>query len=199
MNQSISSVSRHPTCPMSLPAHGASSLKAYQVSSSCDREDTTCNLSRPAKVGKVSIGSGVSFSIFPPSFMPDFKKNGKLTEIEEAGNVAGLKYSFRPVDDLVVYVSSAVKLDDRQIDLIARKMQSLTGFRKLRLENAVDPSLIAGFVINYCDDGSQVIDLSVKGKLDAVAARLESSDKKSSSIVGDFLACMQHQVMNYSM
>ncbi|KAG6527638.1 ATP synthase delta chain, chloroplastic-like [Zingiber officinale] len=191
MNQSISA-SRHPACPMALPAHGASSLKTYQVSSRCDdREDTsTCNLqSRPVKVGNISICSGVSFSLFPPSFMPDFKKNDKLiAEIEE---VAGLNSFIRPpVDDLVVCVSSAVKLDGRQIDLIARKMRRLTGFRKLRLENAVDPSLIAGFVISYCDDGSQVIDLSVKGKLDALAARLESSDKKSTgSIVGDFLAC----------
>lgn len=191
MNPSISA-SRHPTCPMALPAHGASSLKRYQVSSSSDREDTTCSLqSRPVKVGKVSICSGVSFSLLPPSFMPDFKKNGKLiAEIEEAGNVVAGLNSFRPVDDLVVCVSSAVKLDGRQIDLIARKMRRLTGFRKLRLENAVDPSLIAGFVISYCDDGSQVIDLSVKGKLDALAARLESSDKKNTgSIVGDFLAC----------
>lgn len=79
---------------------------------------------------------------------------------------------------LAIAVSSAVKLDNTQIDLISRKMQKLTGFRHLRLENVVDPSLIAGFVISYGIDDSHVIDLSVKGQLAALAAQAESSDQR---------------------
>lgn len=81
----------------------------------------------------------------------------------------------RVVLNVVIY--SAAKLENKQIDLIARKMQRLTGFRNLKLENIIDPSLIAGFVISYDTDGSQVIDLSVKGQLAALAARVESSDQ----------------------
>lgn len=96
--------------------------------------------------------------------------------VEDAGHVIDLN-SFELVDDIVVSVSSAVKLDDVQIDLISRKMKRLTGFRKLRLENAVDPSLIAAFIIRYCDDGAQFLDLDVDGKWAALVARLESSDQ----------------------
>lgn len=78
---------------------------------------------------------------------------------------------------LAVSVSSALKLDERQVSLIARKMQRLTGFKNLKLENTIDPTLIAGFVISYGDDGSNVIDLSVKGQLANLASTVESSDK----------------------
>jgi ATP synthase F1 delta subunit len=70
---------------------------------------------------------------------------------------------------LTVTVCSAVKLDQTQMDLIAKKMQRITGFSNLRLMNTVDPSLIAGFVISYGTDESSVIDLSVKGELAALA------------------------------
>ncbi|KAK8946384.1 hypothetical protein KSP39_PZI006752 [Platanthera zijinensis] len=78
---------------------------------------------------------------------------------------------------LAVSVSSAVELDERQVDLIARKMKRMTGFCNLRMENTVDSSLIAGFVISFGDDESHVIDLSVKGQLAALATRVESSDR----------------------
>lgn len=79
---------------------------------------------------------------------------------------------------LSVSISSAVKLDTTQIELIARKMQKLTGFVNLKVQNIVDPSLIAGFSICYGDDESNIIDLSVKGQLAALAARVESSEQR---------------------
>ncbi|WOL18404.1 hypothetical protein Cni_G27199 [Canna indica] len=129
---------------------------------------------------KISI-CGVEFQPFTPSFLHAFVQNDKLSTIEDVSKEADKKNSFRPSDVLLVSVSSAVKLDDKQIDLITRKMQRLTGFRKLRLENTIDPSLIAGFVISYCNDGSHVIDLSVKGQLATLAERLESSDQQKSA------------------
>ncbi|KAL4203068.1 hypothetical protein AMTRI_Chr02g224350 [Amborella trichopoda] len=82
---------------------------------------------------------------------------------------------------LVVTVSSAVKLETHQVDQIARRMEKLTGSSKIRIENSIDPSLIAGFVITYETEGSHVIDLSVKGQLDQLAAHIESTDQKIDS------------------
>jgi len=70
-----------------------------------------------------------------------------------------------------------VELDARQTELIARKMRRLTGFVNLTVENVVDPSLIAGFVICYGTDDSHVIDLSVKGQLAALKNRVDSIDQ----------------------
>lgn len=106
--------------------------------------------------------------------------HGLLEEVSKEGNSG----RFKPSDHvLVVSVSSAVKLDERQIELISKKMQRLTGFQELRIENSIDPSLIAGFVISYCSDGSHVIDLSVKSQLATLAARLESSDVKQMELL----------------
>ncbi|XP_064936789.1 ATP synthase delta chain, chloroplastic-like isoform X2 [Musa acuminata AAA Group] len=153
-----------------------------------------CNLSHSLvnehKVGHVENCNmpvcGLEFQPLTPSFMHAIMEEEKFSVTQDASK-DGDQNSSKPSDVLVISVSSAVKLDDRQINLISRKMQRLTGFRKLRLENIVDPSLIAGFVISYCDDGSHIIDLSVKGQLAMLAARLESSDQKSANTVGDFL------------
>ena len=82
-----------------------------------------------------------------------------------------------PTVVLAVSVVSAVKLEKKQMRQIEKKMQRLTGFQHLKLENTVDPTLIAGFVIRYGDDDAHVIDLSVKGQLAQIAERLESSDQ----------------------
>ncbi|XP_040377896.1 ATP synthase delta chain, chloroplastic-like [Oryza brachyantha] len=81
---------------------------------------------------------------------------------------------------LRVVVSSAVELDARQTELIARKMRRITGFASLTIENVVDPSLIAGFVVCYGPGESHVIDLSVKGKLAALKNRVDSFDQSIS-------------------
>lgn len=86
--------------------------------------------------------------------------------------------STQPRITLAVSVVSAVKLERKQMDQIAKKMQKLTGFQDLKLENTVDASLIAGFVISYGSDDVHVIDLSVKGQLAQIAARLETSDQR---------------------
>ncbi|RRT60603.1 hypothetical protein B296_00005088 [Ensete ventricosum] len=153
-----------------------------------------CNLSHSLinehKVGHVENCNmpvcSLEFRPLTPSFMHAIVEDDKCGVTEDVRK-EGDQNSSKPSGVLLISVSSAVKLDDRQINLISRKMQRLTGFRNLRLENIVDPSLIAGFVIGYCDDGSHVIDLSVKAQLAMLAARLESSDQKSAITVGDFL------------
>lgn len=97
-----------------------------------------------------------------------------------ADGVAGEGGAAPPLHALRVVVSSAVELDARQTELIARKMRRITGFVNLTIENVVDPSLIAGFVVCYGPGDSHVIDLSVKGQLAALKNRIDSSDHDES-------------------
>jgi F-type H+-transporting ATPase subunit delta len=59
----------------------------------------------------------------------------------------------------VATLRSAVKLEQEQQFLIAKKLQELTGSKNIKLKPIIDQSLIAGFVVEY---GSSQIDLSVK-------------------------------------
>lgn len=74
-------------------------------------------------------------------------------------------------------VTSAVKIENSQLALIAKKIQSLSGAQNVRLKNVIDPTLIAGFIIKYGKDGSSSIDMSVKGQLDRLAAQFEYAER----------------------
>lgn len=76
-------------------------------------------------------------------------------------------------DTQVATVRSAVKLEQEQQFLIAKKLQELTGSKNIKLKPAVDPALIAGFVVEY---GSSQVDLSVKGQLDRISSELVAAD-----------------------
>ncbi|GJN23398.1 hypothetical protein PR202_gb11045 [Eleusine coracana subsp. coracana] len=104
------------------------------------------------------------------------RAGGGVAEAEDGPAPPGPASPPPLVPALRVVVTSAVELDARQTELIARKMRRITGFANIKLENVVDPSLIAGFVICYGTGDSHVIDLSVKGKLDAIKNRVDSSD-----------------------
>lgn len=65
----------------------------------------------------------------------------------------------------VATLRSAVKLEQEQQFLIAKKLQELTGSKNIKLKPTLDTSLIGGFVVEY---GSSQIDLSVKGQLERV-------------------------------
>ena len=65
---------------------------------------------------------------------------------------------------------SAVKLEQEQQFLIAKKLQELTGSKNIKLKPVIDESLIAGFIVEY---GSSQIDLSVKGQLDKISIELQ--------------------------
>ena len=64
---------------------------------------------------------------------------------------------------------SAVRMEQENQFLIAKKLQELTGSKNIKLKPVIDESLIAGFVIEF---GSSQIDLSVKGRLEKVEAEL---------------------------
>eukprot|EP01018_Ginkgo_biloba_P008287 Gb_24985 [translate_table: standard] len=80
-------------------------------------------------------------------------------------------------DTQVAVVSSALKLENYQMAQIARKIQRLSGATNVRLKNVIDPSLIAGFVISYGKNESHIIDMSVKGQLEKLAAQIDSAER----------------------
>jgi F-type H+-transporting ATPase subunit delta len=72
----------------------------------------------------------------------------------------------------VAVVRSAVKLEQEQQFLIAKKLQELTGSKNIKLKPVIDQALIAGFVVEY---GSSQIDLSIRGQLDKVGDELSKN------------------------
>jgi F-type H+-transporting ATPase subunit delta len=72
----------------------------------------------------------------------------------------------------VATLRSAVKLEQEQQFLIAKKLQELTGSKNIKLKPIIDQSLIAGFVVEY---GSSQIDLSIRGQIEKVAEDLTKS------------------------
>eukprot|EP00983_Pelagomonas_calceolata_P003573 116460-Pelagomonas_calceolata.AAC.3 len=68
-------------------------------------------------------------------------------------------------DTQVALLRSAVKLEQEQQFLIAKKLQELSGSKNIKLKPTIDASVIAGFIVEY---GSQQIDMSVRGQVDNV-------------------------------
>ena len=86
----------------------------------------------------------------------------------------------------VATIYSAVKLEQEQQFLVAKKLQELTGSKNIKLKTVIDESLIAGLRVDF---GSAQIDLSIKGQLEDVASdlvagsgSLDLSGKKSSPV-----------------
>ena len=65
-------------------------------------------------------------------------------------------------------VTSAVPLDDRELAAVAGHLSTMTG-RKVVVEPSVDPSILGGIVARI---GDQLIDASVRGRLEALKKRL---------------------------
>ncbi len=65
-------------------------------------------------------------------------------------------------------VTSAVPLDPEELKAVAARLSSMTG-RQVVVETRVDPSIIGGIVARI---GDQLIDASVKGRLEALKKRL---------------------------
>ena len=68
----------------------------------------------------------------------------------------------------IATVTSAVKLENEQQFMIAKKIQEMTGAKNIKLKPEVDPSLLGGFVVTYGKDGSGYIDMSVAGQINTL-------------------------------
>jgi ATP synthase F1 delta subunit len=80
-----------------------------------------------------------------------------------------------PACSQVATVTSAQKLENEQQFAIAKKLQEMTGAKNIKLKPVVDPSLIGGFVVQFGKDGSGMIDLSIKGQMQQLAAQLTAA------------------------
>ncbi len=65
-------------------------------------------------------------------------------------------------------VTSAVPLSTEELKAVAHRLSTMTG-RRVVVETSVDPSIIGGIVARI---GDQLIDASVKGRLEALKRRL---------------------------
>ncbi|GAU44967.1 hypothetical protein TSUD_184680 [Trifolium subterraneum] len=84
----------------------------------------------------------------------------------------------RLTDTELVVVTSVVKLESQHLAQIAKQVQKLTGAKNVRIKTVLDSSLVAGFTIRYGNSGSKFIDMSVKKKLEEIAAQLDLGDIK---------------------
>jgi F-type H+-transporting ATPase subunit delta len=117
-------------------------------------------------IKRIAAESG--FNKYTVNFLNLLIDQNRIDAIEEICEAFETKYCTL-TDTQVAILRSAVKLEQEQQFLIAKKLQELTGSKNIKLKPVTDESLIAGFVVEW---GSSQIDLSVKGQLDKISAEL---------------------------
>ena len=110
------------------------------------------------------LGKEADFHPFTSNFL------NLLVDKKRIGNVSSIIEEFENLycestDTQIATVTSAVKLENEQQFMIAKKIQEMTGAKNIKLKPEVDPSLLGGFVVTYGKDGSGYIDMSVAGQV----------------------------------
>merc|ERR1711924_569651 len=118
-----------------------------------------------------SIGKEAGFNEFSTNFLCLLVDKQRITSVNE------ICEQFEPIycdvtDTEVATVTSAAALDNDQQFEIAKKLQSLTGAKNIKLKLKVDASLISGIIIQYGKGGSKLLDMSIKGQLEKIEAGL---------------------------
>ncbi|KXZ42070.1 hypothetical protein GPECTOR_211g422 [Gonium pectorale] len=121
---------------------------------------------KKAVLAKVAKEAG--FQQYTVNFLNLLVEKDRLSLVPEICEVFEELYC-QLTDTQVATLRSAVKLEQEQQFLIAKKLQELTGSKNIKLKPVIDSSLIAGFVVEY---GSSQIDLSVRGQIEKVADQL---------------------------
>lgn len=142
-----------------------------------DNKDVKAFLSNPtlpedkkkSLVKRIAAESG--FNNYTVNFLNLLIDQSRIDAIEEICDEFERKYC-ELTDTQVAVLRSAVKLEQEQQFLIAKKLQELTSSKNVKIKPVVDESLIAGFVVEW---GSSQIDLSVKGQLDKISGELLST------------------------
>ncbi|CAL5228227.1 g11317 [Coccomyxa viridis] len=120
-----------------------------------------------------SLADDAGLSKHTLNFMYLLLDQGRLFSIAEIFDQFEIQYC-KLTDTQVATLRSAVKLEQEQQFLIAKKLQELTGSKNIKLKPVIDEELIAGFVVEY---GSSQIDLSVKGQLDRITQELNDNPR----------------------
>ena len=66
-------------------------------------------------------------------------------------------------------VTSAVSLSEEQKAAIVEKIKGLTGAKDIKLKTDIDKSILGGFIVQYGENGSGLIDMSVKGEVESLS------------------------------
>ncbi|GBF89677.1 F-type H+-transporting ATPase subunit delta [Raphidocelis subcapitata] len=121
---------------------------------------------KKAVLAKVSKEAG--FQQYTSNFLNLLVEKDRLNLLDEICESFETQYC-ELTDTQVATVRSAVKLEQEQQFLIAKKLQELTGSKNIKLRPVIDTTLVGGFVVEY---GSSQIDLSVRGQVERVADSL---------------------------
>merc|ERR1712216_76474 len=115
------------------------------------------------------LGKEAGFHAFTGNFLNLLVDKRRENQIEAI--IAEFETLFcEATDTQVATVTSAVKLENEQQFMIAKKLQEMTGAKNIKLKPEVDESLLGGFVVQYGKDGSGFIDMSVRGQVDKLAS-----------------------------
>ena len=127
-------------------------------------------LSNPTMEGKnkkdvlAKLGKEASFHPFTSNFLNLLVDKSRIGQLDAIAEEFESLYCAQ-TDTQVATVTSAVKLENEQQFMIAKKIQEMTGAKNIKLKPEVDPSLLGGFVVTYGKDGSGYIDMSVAGQV----------------------------------
>nr|WMP11826.1 ATP synthase subunit delta [Laurencia australis]WMP12037.1 ATP synthase subunit delta [Laurencia australis] len=83
-----------------------------------------------------------------------------------------LELNYRLESIVIAEISSAVDLNDTQVEALTKQIKLMTQSNKVRLIVNINPSLIGGFVIKI---GSKIIDTSLSGKLNKISLYLNAN------------------------
>lgn len=101
-------------------------------------------------------------------FLAVLADNGRLGELKSVIRIfRALAGEHR--GETVAEVTSAHPLDERQVDALKARLKGRLG-REVAIESKVDPSLLGGIVVRL---GSQMIDASIKTKLNTLATAMK--------------------------
>jgi F-type H+-transporting ATPase subunit delta len=117
-------------------------------------------------IKKVASESG--FNEYTVNFLNILIDQNRMDAITEICEAFETRYC-QLTDTMVATLRSAVKLEQEQQFLIAKKLQELSGARNVKIVPVIDESLIAGFIVEW---GASQIDLSVKGQLNKITGEL---------------------------
>jgi len=118
-----------------------------------------------------AIAKEAEFNEFSTNFLCLLVDKQRITSVSEICDEFETIYC-DVTDTEVATVTSAAALDNDQQFEIAKKLQSLTGAKNIKLKPKVDASLISGIIIQYGKGGSKLLDMSVRGQLDTIEAGL---------------------------
>lgn len=118
-----------------------------------------------------SIADEAKFQPYTLNFLYILIDKRRINLINEIIKEFEISYN-KLTDTELAIVSSAVKLQNHHLAAIAKKVQSFTGAKNVKVKTVIDPSLIAGFTIRFGSTGSNMIDMCVRTELEKLAGQI---------------------------